>query len=131
MIDLLSRTESPFGSLTVRDAMHRGIVTCDPGASMTEVVAGHAECGIHSVAVAEPASEDGAMRPWGHWLKRRKRSGPGRRCRGSSGSCLSVVPEWCYGQSTQRANFISFSINELNMCRYCPGVRGHLSGHFH
>lgn len=44
---LLPRTQSPFGSLTVRDAMHRGIVTCDPSADVRGFVPA---LGEHDVA---------------------------------------------------------------------------------
>jgi CBS domain-containing protein len=45
--------------------MHRGIVTCDPSATVPEAVAGLAERGIHAVVVADAGSDEGDKRMWG------------------------------------------------------------------
>ena len=65
MISQLLRAESSFGSLTVGDAMHHGIITCDPRASLRDVVAALAEHEIHSVVVADVPGEDGFPQLWG------------------------------------------------------------------
>jgi CBS domain-containing protein len=65
MTELLARADSSFGALTVGDAMHHGIVTCGPEASLREVVGMLAEHAIHSVVVADFPGEDGVPQLWG------------------------------------------------------------------
>ena len=65
MTTSLIRARSPFDSLTVGDAMHHGIVTCDPSASLHDVVTILAENEIHSVVVADASGEGDTARLWG------------------------------------------------------------------
>jgi CBS domain-containing protein len=62
---LLERAEPLLPSMKVRDAMHRGIVTCPPTAGVREIAAALGESRIHSVVVADPAGEDDARALWG------------------------------------------------------------------
>ena len=54
--------EPLVSGLAVRDAMHHGIVTCAPSASLREVAELLAEHGVHCAVVADPA-ETGTV--WG------------------------------------------------------------------
>jgi CBS domain-containing protein len=62
---LLEKAEPLLPSMKVRDAMHRGIVTCPPTAGVREIAAALAESRIHSIVVADPAGEDDARSLWG------------------------------------------------------------------
>ena len=60
----LPAQESLLGSLTVADAMHHGIVTCPPSASLREVAELLSEHGVHCAVVAEAPSGE-APTLWG------------------------------------------------------------------
>jgi CBS domain-containing protein len=53
--------ETPLQRTRVRDAMHTGILTTDPGTPVRVVARLMAEQRVHAVAVADP---DYASRPW-------------------------------------------------------------------
>ncbi len=60
----LPAAEPLLGATTVADAMHRGIVTCPPSATLREVSELLAEHEVHCAVVAE-ADESGAPAIWG------------------------------------------------------------------
>ena len=60
----LPTAEPLLGAQTVADAMHHGIVTCPPSATLREVAELLAENGVHCAVVAEPG-EDGPPAVWG------------------------------------------------------------------
>ena len=58
--------ESLLGSRTVADAMHRGVVTCSPSASLREVASAMADHRIHCVVAIDagpPGADDDRL--WG------------------------------------------------------------------
>jgi CBS domain-containing protein len=62
----LRRPEPLLGSLTVADAMHRGIVTLSPSAGIRDVASAMAECRIHAVVIIDegpPGADDDRL--WG------------------------------------------------------------------
>ena len=62
----LQPVEPLLGSLTVADAMHRGIVECSPLADLRDVASAMAEHTIHSVVVIDegpPGADDDRL--WG------------------------------------------------------------------
>jgi CBS domain-containing protein len=58
----MSIPETPLEHIRVRDAMHTGILTTDPGTPLRVVARLMAEQRVHAVAVANP---DHARRPYG------------------------------------------------------------------
>jgi CBS domain-containing protein len=54
-----------FEHATVADAMHPGVLACDPGASLTEVARMMASYHVHCVAVLGLAAEGGDRLVWG------------------------------------------------------------------
>lgn len=58
----MSIPETPLARVKVRDAMHTGILTTDPGTPLRVVARLMSEQGVHAVAVADP---DHVRRPWG------------------------------------------------------------------
>jgi CBS domain-containing protein len=54
--------ERALDRVRVRDVMHTGILTTDPGTSLRVVARLMVDQGVHAVAVADP---DNANRPWG------------------------------------------------------------------
>jgi CBS domain-containing protein len=54
-----------FEHATVADAMHPGVLACDPGASLTEVARMMASYHVHCVAVLGIAAEGGDRFVWG------------------------------------------------------------------
>ena len=61
----LPTSESLLGSRTVGDAMHHGIATCSPTASLRDVAELLADNGVHCAVVAEPVWEDEPPSLWG------------------------------------------------------------------
>lgn len=59
------RPRPPFATATVREAMHPGILTCPPDASLAEVAAMLSAHRVHCVAVIGVATREGERLVWG------------------------------------------------------------------